>query len=173
MTGDIAALSWRASFVLLALPAFALGWVVLPCPGTHRGGRSPLIAEGAEPLAATPPAGAEDDTTPTPTDAQLIASSRGVQPDPDKILDWDRLGSKSFNLIEAARAGAEHPHQRHSDRGQRLRVLLPVRDRDLRGRVREGAVQHRPAPGQSPAPRGRGRRHPRGARLRQLEPTAC
>ena len=63
------------------------------------------LPEGAEPPGCgTPPAGAEDDTAPTPTDAQLIASSRGVQPDPDKILDWDRLGSKSFNLIEAARA---------------------------------------------------------------------
>ncbi len=105
VTGDIAALSWRASFILLAIPAFVLGWVVLRLPEPDRGGRSPLIPEGAErPVATPPPGGAEDDTAPTPTDAQLIASSRGVQADPDKILDWDQLGSKSFNLIDAARA---------------------------------------------------------------------
>jgi MFS family permease len=105
VTGDIAALSWRASFVLLAIPAFVLAWVVLRLPEPKRGGRSPLLPEGMVRAAAPPgAAGQEDDTTPTPTDAQLIASTRGIQPDPDKILDWDRLGSKSFNLIDAARA---------------------------------------------------------------------
>src|SRR5262249_57015691 len=28
VTGDIAALSWRAAFVILALPAFVLAWLV-------------------------------------------------------------------------------------------------------------------------------------------------
>jgi MFS family permease len=29
VTGDIAALSWRAAFVILALPAFALAWMIV------------------------------------------------------------------------------------------------------------------------------------------------
>jgi MFS family permease len=103
VTGDLAALSWRASFVILALPAFALAWVVLHLPEPQRGGRAPLLPEGVHPPAPAAAPGV-DDTNPTPTDAQLVAESRGVQPDPDKILDWDRLKSKSFNLIDATRA---------------------------------------------------------------------
>jgi MFS family permease len=44
-TGDIAALSWRASFVILALPAFALAWFVLRLPEPARGGTGALVAE--------------------------------------------------------------------------------------------------------------------------------
>ena len=42
VTGDIAALSWRAAFVLLALPAFFLAWYVLQLPEPARGGLAPL-----------------------------------------------------------------------------------------------------------------------------------
>ena len=38
VTGDIAALSWRAAFVLLALPAFALAWLIFRLPSPARGG---------------------------------------------------------------------------------------------------------------------------------------
>ena len=38
VTGDIAALSWRASFVILAIPAFLLAWAVLKLPEPVRGG---------------------------------------------------------------------------------------------------------------------------------------
>src|SRR5882724_2021980 len=47
VTGDIAALSWRAAFVILALPAFALAWLVVRLPEPARGGQEPLIAEGS------------------------------------------------------------------------------------------------------------------------------
>ena len=70
----------------------------------QRGGRAPLLPEGVQPVAAAPAGPEVDDTAPTPTDAQLVAESRGVQPDPDRILDWDELGSKSFNLLDATRA---------------------------------------------------------------------
>jgi MFS family permease len=46
VTGDIAALSWRAAFVILALPAFVLAWLVWRLPEPARGAREPLIAEG-------------------------------------------------------------------------------------------------------------------------------
>src|ERR671925_1302134 len=48
VTGGIATLSWRAAFVILALPAFALAWLVFHLPEPARGGRAPLRADGAE-----------------------------------------------------------------------------------------------------------------------------
>src|SRR4029078_10252894 len=45
VTGDIAALSSRAAFVILALPAFALAWVVFRLPEPERGGASAEVEE--------------------------------------------------------------------------------------------------------------------------------
>ncbi len=47
VTGDIAALSWRAAFLILALPAFALAWVVFRLPEPARGGGGVLARHGA------------------------------------------------------------------------------------------------------------------------------
>lgn len=82
VTGDIAALSWRAAFVILALPAFLLAWFVFSLREPERGGTS----EGGE--------GAK------PTDAQHLAHERGIEPDPELVLDRDpnRMG-----LLEATR----------------------------------------------------------------------
>jgi MFS family permease len=82
VTGGIAALSWRASFVILALPAFVLAWLVFSLPEPTRGGRAPLLSATAEPVAA--PIG--DDGEEHVTDAQRIARERGIQPDPELIL---------------------------------------------------------------------------------------
>src|SRR6202012_2693278 len=38
VTGDIAALSWRAAFIILALPAFVLAYFAFQLPGAFRGG---------------------------------------------------------------------------------------------------------------------------------------
>lgn len=38
VTGDIAVFSWRAAFVVLAIPAFALAWLVARLPEPERGG---------------------------------------------------------------------------------------------------------------------------------------
>jgi MFS family permease len=103
VTGDIAALSWRAAFVILALPAFALAWFVMRLPEPERGGRAPLRPIGVDgaPLAPVPKA---DDTDGghTPTDAQLVATTRGIEPDREKILDPSTL--QRMNLIQATRA---------------------------------------------------------------------
>src|SRR5919109_865143 len=48
VTGGIATLSWRAAFVILALPAFVLAWLVFQLREPARGGRAPLRAHGAE-----------------------------------------------------------------------------------------------------------------------------
>ncbi len=53
VTGDIAALSWRAAFVVLALPAFALAWLVLHLHEPRRGGGDLLPRSAPEPSPAT------------------------------------------------------------------------------------------------------------------------
>ena len=76
VTGDIAALSWQAAFVILALPAFALAWMIFRLPEPARGGREPLIAANAK-TNVEPEADVDQDT-----DAQRVARERGVEPDP-------------------------------------------------------------------------------------------
>lgn len=102
VTGDIAALSWRAAFVILALPAFVLAWFVVRVPEPARGGSGALRPEptvgatlavpaeagpagerdnaGPEHAAAGPPPG-----EPPPPDPYTLARGRGIQPDPRLI----------------------------------------------------------------------------------------
>jgi MFS family permease len=81
VTGDIAALSWRAAFVILALPAFALAWLVARLPEPARGGHSVLARE---PGTRRPAAAAADGSRPeAPADAQRLARERGIPPDPE------------------------------------------------------------------------------------------
>ncbi|HKC20904.1 MAG TPA: MFS transporter [Gaiellaceae bacterium] len=89
VTGDIAAVSWRAAFVLLALPALVLAWLVFRLPEPARGGTAPLVDTTAPPQAA----GVGDEPE-QQTDAQRLARERGVDPDPELVLAEDpgRLG---------------------------------------------------------------------------------
>src|SRR5919202_67643 len=64
VTGDIAALSWRAAFVILALPAFVLAWLVFRLHEPARGGADALVHPTARP--ETTPEG------PHETDAQRL-----------------------------------------------------------------------------------------------------
>jgi MFS family permease len=98
VTGDIAALSWRAAFVILALPAFALAVLVFRLPEPERGGRGFLFAEpgtrGAE--AVDDP----NETEPTRTDAQRLAEERGITPDPELT---SHPNPRRMNLWEAVK----------------------------------------------------------------------
>ena len=97
VTGGIATLSWRAAFVILALPAFVLAWLVFWLPEPARGGREPLVSG----TATTRPAEEEDEGHEhRATDAQRIARERGVEPDPELIL---RKDPRRLNLLEATR----------------------------------------------------------------------
>jgi predicted MFS family arabinose efflux permease len=82
VTGDIAALSWQAALVVLALPAFALAWFIVRLP--------------------EPPRGERDSASQTPhtTAAQELARERGIEPDPELVLKED---PRQLNLLEAAR----------------------------------------------------------------------
>ncbi len=110
VTGDIAALSWRAAFVILAIPTFFLARYVFKLPEPLRGGGRPLLREGtpgaeapdmsgAQHVADLPPGRggppADEDVTSThETDAQRLARERGVTFDAELVdgYDLNRLG---------------------------------------------------------------------------------
>lgn len=98
VTGDIATLSWRAAFIILALPAFALALFVFRLPEPERGGRGVLLADpgtrGAD--AAVAPAHEE----PSITDAQRLADERGITPDPELLTHPD---PRRMNIIHAVK----------------------------------------------------------------------
>jgi predicted MFS family arabinose efflux permease len=93
VTGDIAAASWRAAFVILAIPALALSVFVARLPEPRRGGKGVLPPEGAEPPEQV-------DETPHETDAQRLARERGVEADPALVLHED---ARKMNFIAATR----------------------------------------------------------------------
>jgi MFS family permease len=105
VTGDVAALSWRLSFLLLAIPAFILAWAVLKLPEPVRGARAPL-APGTRQIPRTARAKYDrsvdrDETDDlAETDAQRISREKGVSPDERLILDTD---ARSMGLIAATR----------------------------------------------------------------------
>ncbi len=90
VTGDIAALSWRLAFIILALPAFALAWLVFRLPEPARGGQGALAPEpGYErPVRAPEHDGSRQRDSHgehEPTDAQRLAEERGIPPDPELV----------------------------------------------------------------------------------------
>ena len=110
-TGDIAALSWRLAFVILAVPAMLVSWAVFRLPEPERGGRGALAPEpGTRPWEAArraeaaeaaerrrhagDPADARAGTRADDrTDAQRLALERGVRPDPRLVRRADpRMG---------------------------------------------------------------------------------
>jgi len=97
VTGGIATLSWRAAFVILALPAFVLAWLIFKLPEPARGGTSPLLSGDVEQPPETDPADEDGEQT---TDAQRIARDRGLEPDPQLVLTQD---PRQMGLLAATR----------------------------------------------------------------------
>ena len=106
VTGDIAALSWRASFVILAIPAFLLAWAVLKLPEPVRGG-----AGAIPPGALRDPDGrrhrpgvfgedVDEAEELEETDAQRVSREKGVAPDRSNILVGD---ARRMGLVDATR----------------------------------------------------------------------
>jgi MFS family permease len=110
ITGDIASLSWRAAFVVLALPAFGLAWLMYRLPEPARGGESELLPGAGEILdaravvgrarSARPEDDTVEDTTVKETDAQRIAADQGIYPDEALILRED---PRRMGLVSAVR----------------------------------------------------------------------
>ena len=100
VTGDIAALSWRLAFGILAIPAFVLAYVLFHLPEPLRGGQGALVAESASPLGA--PAEPPEPEAPEDilTDAQRLAQAQHIAPDPSLL----ELGSvERMGFFSAAR----------------------------------------------------------------------
>lgn len=105
ITGDIAAFSWRAAFVVLALPAIGLAWLIYKLPEPARGGASELLPGATEILdardvASRPRAADAEDTEIKATDAQQVAADKGVLPDERLVL---RKDARRLGLISAVR----------------------------------------------------------------------
>lgn len=93
VTGDIATASWRAAFVILAIPALILSVFVARLPEPRRGGRGVLDHESE-----TRPY--EEDDGLHETDAQRLARERGLEPDPELVLQGD---PRRMNIVAATR----------------------------------------------------------------------
>ena len=106
-TGDIAALSWRAAFVILALPAFVLAWLIIRLPEPARGGSGvPANAHAAPPPAAPQPSpGAPREAAAPPSQGaqqdgvRRLAAEKGVKPNPELTA----RGSAPMTIVGAIR----------------------------------------------------------------------
>jgi len=90
ITGDIAALDWRAAFVILALPTFFLARFLFRLPEPARGGVAPLPHRGGHPVA--PPAGASPSPVGEPAGEQGLDGQRRGRPARGRGGDADRPG---------------------------------------------------------------------------------
>lgn len=95
VTGNISQLSWRAAFIILALPAFALAAIVWRLREPERGGKG-VLAHDSRP---TPPEALEADEGPQVTDAQRLARERGLEPDPELVVD--ATAARRMGLVRA------------------------------------------------------------------------
>ncbi len=99
VTGDIAALSWRAAFVILAIPAFILAYLVFQLPEPVRGGQGALLPD-PEYSRSTPDARESEAEPGGVTDAQRLTLDRHIAPDP-RLVREGSVGRMGF--IAAAR----------------------------------------------------------------------
>jgi MFS family permease len=82
VTGNVSTLSWRAAFVLLALPAFALALAVWRLHEPKRGGLG-VLAHESQPT----PTEAELTDEGQVTDAQRLARERDLHADPELVVE--------------------------------------------------------------------------------------
>ena len=97
VTGNISSLSWRAAFIILALPAFALAAVVWRLREPERGGKGVLASDHGPP----PEAVALGDEGPQVTDAQRLAQESGLEPDPELVID--ARAARRMGLVRATK----------------------------------------------------------------------
>lgn len=99
VTGDIAALSWRAAFVILAIPAFVLAYFVFRLPEPVRGGQGAILPDPGYRQSTPTDEGTEAEPGAI-TDAQQLALDRHIPADPRLV----RQGTaKQMGFMAAAR----------------------------------------------------------------------
>jgi predicted MFS family arabinose efflux permease len=96
VTGSISALSWRAAFVILALPAFGLALAVWRLREPKRGGLGVLAHESRPPPPEALAAEGQQET-----DAQRVAREQGLVPDPDLVVSTEK--ARRMGLISATK----------------------------------------------------------------------
>jgi MFS family permease len=105
VTGDVAALSWRLAFVILALPAFFIAWAVLKLPEPVRGGAG-AIPPGALRIPVAADLGIvagehlAEEAELEETDAQRVSREKGIMPDHSNVLIGD---ARRMGLVAATR----------------------------------------------------------------------
>ena len=83
ITGDLASISWRLAFIVLAIPTFILARYVFRLPEPVRGAEAPLPDEGSTSSRPGPTAATEHRTE---TDAQRLAREKGIYADRKQVL---------------------------------------------------------------------------------------
>ncbi len=90
VTGDVSALSWRLSFLLLAIPAFVLARMVFRLPEPVRGGGGQIALGATEiPRQAVAVEEVVDEEVDDAADnvAHDVSRRKGVEPDREQVLD--------------------------------------------------------------------------------------
>src|SRR6476469_888365 len=85
VTGDIATISWRAAFVVLAVPALVLASFLVRLPEPRRGGSAPLESVHPQPEHKR----AKEEAR--PSDAQQLAREHGIEPDHTLVLRHESI----------------------------------------------------------------------------------
>lgn len=96
VTGDIAALSWRLAFGILAIPAFILAYFLFKLPEPLRGGEGALLPDPGY-QSQKPSSASVQPATPADglTDAQRLAKEQHVSPDP-RFLEMGSVEKMGF-----------------------------------------------------------------------------
>jgi MFS family permease len=94
VTGDLAALSWRWAFGILALPAFVLAYWLFHLPEPLRGGQGVLAADPAY-GSSVPDSVVAEAVPDIMTDAQRLAAEQHIAPDP-RLLEMGSVEHMSF-----------------------------------------------------------------------------
>ncbi|HLG66901.1 MAG TPA: MFS transporter [Acidimicrobiales bacterium] len=117
VTGDVAALSWRAAFVILGLVALPLAWALFRLPEPARGGPGVLVPPTPTDRGRSSPEGraspldppldevvvagvAQEEPRSGATDAQGLARARGIAPD---LALARRVAGRRLGLVSAVR----------------------------------------------------------------------
>jgi MFS family permease len=110
ISGTVAGITWRAAFLLLAIPGFFLARELYrTVPEPRRGGQSRLepgvidLKQAVAESHSRPAPAADGDEEPTADEGELAREAvrkRGVQPDPELVLDKD---PRSMGLVDSVR----------------------------------------------------------------------
>lgn len=104
ITGDLASISWRLAFIVLAIPTFVLARYVFRLPEPVRGAEAPLPDEASTDPRPGPTAATEHRTE---TDAQRLSREKGIHANPQQVIGprYRKMGAwASFRYVLKVRS---------------------------------------------------------------------